>query len=239
MRKEDVIGSPRLLAQWQAKQDRRKARKAARIPTPHGQERIPVKKVFEEVLSGMKKEAEVRLTDYYSKLAEETKVVEGLTHDKANFELRKKRGFRWGNSYYATDATKFQYDLLKWSCSSFMTGIASMKPANEIKKYITDKVTADVQAMFESFINKQTEKVNGILKGRKVHVHSKVYPNLEGTFQFDLEDGSKFLMKTQVVWKMSQKGKRFWQFPTTFHNAIKANGMKIGTPSEAALKKEL
>jgi hypothetical protein len=242
MRKADIIGNPTLLAQWEAKRTRRQARKEAQRPDAlglKGKEGASVRKVFEEVLAGMRKEAETNLTHHYTKLAEGAKIVEGLTHDKATYLLDKTYGLRWGGGYYSNDVTRFQYRLLNFSNDSFMSGITSLKPAAEIKRIIGQVVEDDLRSMFESFILKQTEKVNGILKGRKVHVKSRVYANLEGTFDFVLEDGSKFLMKTQIVWKMSPKGKRFWQFPTTFHNAFKANGTAIKPASEINLKKEM
>jgi hypothetical protein len=37
---------------------------------------------------------------------------------------------------------------------------------------------------------------------------------------------------------MNRQGTQYWQFPTTFHNALKADGSKITQPSEAKMKKE-
>jgi hypothetical protein len=237
MRRADIVGNPTLLKVWETKQAKRKARREARGPTPRGKEGASVKKVFEEVLSGMRKEAEAGLTKHYTILAEEAKAVDGVGWREGYNTLRKRRGLPWGNSYYDTPDTKFQESLLEIAFGH--PQLLKMRPAEGVKKLINTQVAGDISAMFDSFIAKQTEKVNGILKGRKVHVKSQVYRNLEGTFQFQLEDGAKFLMKTQIIWKMSPKGKRFWQFPTTFHNAVKANGTAIRNPSEANLKKEL
>ena len=238
MKKADVIGNPVLLKIWVDKQARRKTRRDTQKNTPGGKEGASVKQVFEGVLAGMKKEAETRITAHYTKIAEETKEFDKLEVMKGYHAILKKFGRNLGGGYYGNSAdSAFSQRLLKYTFS--FPQRMELIPEAEIRTYIAKTTARDVQQMFESFILKQTEKVNGILKGRKVKVHSQVYPNLEGTFAFTLEDGSKFLMKTQVVWKISPKGKRFWQFPTTFHNAIKADGVRIRTPSEAVLKKEL
>lgn len=51
-------------------------------------------------------------------------------------------------------------------------------------------------------------------------------------------DGSQFDVQTQVIWKRSQYGVEFAQFPTCFRNVIKATGIKMELPSEAKMKKE-
>lgn len=240
MKKADVMGNPTLMKIYQAKQDRRKARREAQRaggPTIKGNEGSEVRKVFESVLEGMKKDTEAHLLSHYSKLAEDAKLVDGMDWRKGYYELDKKRGLRWGDGYYPNEDTKFQRDLMNISFGH--PQLLKLKSPEEIRKVINYQIMQDLQAMFEGFILKQTEKVNGILKGRKVRVKSRISGSLEGTFAFSLDDGAKFLMKTQIVWKTSPKGKHFWQFPTTFHNAVKANGQTISPASELNLKKEL
>ena len=240
MRKADVIGNPTLLKIWEAKQARRKARRegTTKTPTPKGKEGVEVRKVFEGVLESMKKEAETRIRAHYSKIAEESKVFDGSEVRAGYHAIMKKFGGDLGGGYQGNSTdSDFSKRLLKYTLGYPQK--MELIPPGEIRANISKATEDDVREMFESFILKQTEKVNGILKGRKVHVKSRVYSNLEGTFDFVLNDGSKFLMKTQVVWKISPKGKRFWQFPTTFHNAIRADGVAIRLPSEAALKREL
>jgi hypothetical protein len=104
-----------------------------------------------------------------------------------------------------------------------------------------DKIVADnIKAMFESFILKQTKKTEDIIKGRKATVTGSVHNfNLECYLKFMLEDGAKFDMQTQIVWKCNSYGTHYYAFPTTFHNAYKADGTKINVPSEAKLKANL
>jgi len=237
MRKADVVGNPRLLAQWEAKQARRRARRDGQGPTQRGKEGGSVKKIFEEVLSGMRKNVEEDLRAHYTRLAKQAMEWEGMTTDEQNkasnlIYNKSYRSYKFTNPDY-----KFQQYLMHYTNNP--KGPGQLVTIVNVQKYIDEWVANGLRDMFENFIAKQTEKLNGIIKGRKVHAKSWISRSLEGTFDFTLGDGAKFRMQTQIVWKISPKGKRFWQFPTTFHNAVKANGTKIGTPSEATLKKEL
>jgi hypothetical protein len=240
MRKADVAGNPRLLAQWEAKQARRRARRLGQGPIPRGKEGASVKQVFEKVLEGLRGEVEANLTRHYTRLAAEMKELDGKCLDEASKIMDKKY-----DHYYkfSNPDHNFQY-----RCVTFGYAPVYIKNCSQVIKYLAPEVVKekirktvaeDLKSMFDSYIAKQTEKVNGILKGRKATVSSSVSRNLEGYYKFALADGAKFGMQTQIVWKTSPKGKRFWQFPTTFHNAIKANGTTIKNPSEANLKKEL
>jgi hypothetical protein len=237
MRKADVAGNPRLLAQWEAKQARRRARRLGQGPIPRGKEGASVKQVFEKVLEGMKKNVEEDLRAHYTRLAKQAMEWEGMTvyeQGKASDQIYHKNNRSWK---FSNPDYKFQQYLINYDYKPGVVGqiIKIVNVQKNIDKWVAD----GLRDMFESFIAKQTEKVNGIIKGRKVQVKSWISRSLEGTFDFILGDGAKFRMQTQIVWKTSPKGKRFWQFPTTFHNAIKANGTAIRNPSEANLKKEL
>lgn len=240
MRKADVLGNPTLMKVYEAKQARRKARREAERgagPVLKGKEGDSVKKVFEEILSGMKKNVEEDLIAHYTRLAKQAMEWDGMTVDeerKASDKIyhTSYRSWKFDNPDY-----KFQSYLMHYDYNP--KGPGQIVKIVNVQKTIDRWVADGLRDMFESFISKQTEKVNGILKGRKTRVRSSISRSLEGTFEFLLEDGAKFLMKTQIVWKMSPKGKRFWQFPTTFHNAFKADGTRISPSSELALKKEL
>lgn len=240
MRKADVVGNPTLLKIYEAKQARRKARREAHksdTPTLRGKEHDSVKQVFETVLAGMKKNVEEDLRAHYTKLAKQAQEWDGLPErevDKITTKIYHThyRAWKFDNPDYKFQSYLFHYDYAP-------NVVGQVVKIVNVQKYIDKFVADSLRDMFESFIAKQTEKVNGILKGRKVHVRSSVSRSLEGTFDFNLEDGAKFRMQTQIVWKMSPKGKRFWQFPTTFHNAVKADGTAIRPPSEDALKKYL
>lgn len=118
-----------------------------------------------------------------------------------------------------------------------MHAVRTLRP--DIQKHIAKCVAEDVEAMFASFLSKQTAKVAAIVKNRSLTVTGRVSGNLEGTFDFVLSDGTKFEMRTQIIWKRSINGLLFWQFPTTFHAAFMADGTKVSNPSEAKLKKVL
>lgn len=239
MRKADVLGNPTLLKIWEAKQARRKARRESKKaePVPRGQESASVKKIFETVLESLRKGVEADLQAHYARLAKQAMEWDGLPEREVD-QITNKLYHRTNRDWkYDNPDFKFQSYLMHYESRRDVPG--QVVRIVKVKEH-TDRFVADaLRDMFESFIAKQTEKVNGIIKGRKVHVRSSVSRSLEGIFDFTLEDGAKFRMKTQIIWKMSPKGKRFWQFPTTFHDAYKANGAPIRVPSEDALKKEL
>jgi hypothetical protein len=109
---------------------------------------------------------------------------------------------------------------------------------SKVKAATKKRVDEDERNMFQSFIAKQTEKVAAIIKSRGYEAEGKVGSDLTGSINFKLTDGSSFTMRFQIVWKTSQLGNLFWQFPTTFHNAVKADGTRITPASEAKMKRE-
>ena len=111
---------------------------------------------------------------------------------------------------------------------------------NDIESYISKLIEKDTKNMFQSFIRKQTEKTDNILKDRCAAIEGKVVPNtLECYLKFKLEDSSYFEMKCQIKINYSSLGNPYYQFPTTFHNVILKDGTKIKKPSESKLKKLL
>jgi hypothetical protein len=213
----------------------KEAEKAALLPPP-SKETEEVKKIFVHVLEGMKKEAGERLTAHYNSLAEQAKEIAGTPKDNEYRLVLKKWGTHVRGYDIPSEDSRFVNSIL---VHEYGLKDVTLIPEDKIKTKVAALVAEEIKAMFESFIRKQTDKVSGIIKGRRYHVKSRVCANLEGWFSFELADGAKFDMQTQIVWKYSPKGKRFWQFPTTFHNAVKADGTVIKTPSEAKLKKEL
>ena len=94
--------------------------------------------------------------------------------------------------------------------------------------------------MYDGFIKKNTAKLDGIIKDRKVVNHTvRIHPNLEGFIHFNLDDGCRFEVSFSIVTKYSCRGRWFVQFPTRFHSAWTDKGTRqIKSPSEAKLKKE-
>lgn len=61
---------------------------------------------------------------------------------------------------------------------------------------------------------------------------------LEAGFVFSFDDGSRFTVVNKIVTKYTETGKPFEQFPTTFHDVLKADGTKMKFPSEEKMVKE-
>lgn len=91
----------------------------------------------------------------------------------------------------------------------------------------------------EQFISKNEVKLGrivntkGNLKTAKIlSLHDGSY-DYGGEIKFEFEDGSSFIVRNKTVWKVSQLGRPFLQFPTTFHNVIFPDGSKMtGSASE-------
>jgi len=87
------------------------------------------------------------------------------------------------------------------------------------------------------FLNKQKAKLTSIVgkKGSLKEVKADRIKSrggvLEGTIHFEFENGDKFLVRNQVISKMSRLGKWFNQFPTTFHD-IELGGQRFKKQSE-------
>lgn len=113
-----------------------------------------------------------------------------------------------------------------------------LRTRQAVTPIIRQCVDDDEYQMFEGFILKQTRKIAAIIKDRRIEVSGKVRGTLECEVTFKLSNGSSFEMRTKIVHKVSYLGNYFWQFPTTFHNVVRADGSKFPLPSEAKLKKE-
>jgi hypothetical protein len=53
-----------------------------------------------------------------------------------------------------------------------------------------------------------------------------------GEIAFTFKDGSSFVVRNKTVFKFSQLGTPFEQYPTTFHKVILPNGKSMSQPSE-------
>lgn len=61
---------------------------------------------------------------------------------------------------------------------------------------------------------------------------------IESGFKFLFADGSEFKVVNKIVTKYSYSGKRFEQFPTTFHDVKFPDGTSMKSPSEEKMVKE-
>lgn len=114
------------------------------------------------------------------------------------------------------------------------------KLRDDLESSVRVAVERGVQEMVDRYVHKNTSKIAPIIhaKGepKKVDVG---WGNLQGwgfagVIRFEFEDGTKFRVDNQAVWKMTYRGKPFYQFPTTFHDVRFKNGtVKSMVPEQA------
>jgi hypothetical protein len=132
-------------------------------------------------------------------------------------------------AYKALDAARRRYDDRRWFPI----------PKTDSNTVIAELVEERIKGLFETFIEKQKEKINDIIKGRAGSVSGVVEDSVwEAYLNFDLVDGTHFEMKMKIKSVVSCCGTPFFQFPTTFHNAHTGSGEKCWG-SEFALKERL
>jgi hypothetical protein len=197
-------------------------------------ESTSTKEVFESLLAQMKHNAIESQNAFYAGIIAKAKSTKTNGEMEDAFKLRN----GWYPPYYFTKVRGLlDYEAQRYGSSKTTPLIFKndLQIAGMVAKWVAD----DVDAMFASFIAKQTAKTEGIIKGRALRVSGYIVGNLECELLFTLADGAGFKMKTQIVWKCNQRGTHFWQFPTTFHDATNKDGEAISRPSEARLKELL
>ena len=174
--------------------------------------------------------------EYYGGLKDKAMYLSNKTYKDVKSSLEKE----YGQYIYHENITANIITNMLVSNSESTSNESIMVLRNDIESYISKLIKEDTKNMFQSFIRKQTEKTDNILKGRCAAIEGKVVPNtLECHLKFKLEDRSYFEMKCQIKTNYSSLGNPYYQFPTTFHNAILKDGTKIKKPSESKLKKLL
>jgi hypothetical protein len=120
---------------------------------------------------------------------------------------------------------------------SFESHYKSLEPNwTETVKKMADREADDVQ---QGFLAKNVRKLakiiedKGNMKGEPKVLRAYVMPGgFGGEIQVYFEDGAKFTVRNKAVHKISERGKQFLQFPTTFHDVMLANDKPMSTPSE-------
>ena len=100
--------------------------------------------------------------------------------------------------------------------------------------------------MQQQFVAKNASKLASILDAKPAGIdgaptilkaQATRYGVFEGDMRVSFTDSSSFEVRNQVVFKWSQYGKMFNQFPTTFHNVILPNGKRMADVSEESMNK--
>jgi hypothetical protein len=129
-----------------------------------------------------------------------------------------------------------------WNAGDFYT--TPRKPKTLMKNFkdtLRKEAKKAADEMQQTFVYKNAKKLASIMDAKKAGLETrptilKAQAGAHGTFEGDMRinfaDGSSFEVRNQVVFKRSQYGKWFTQYPTTFHNVTLPNGSKMGQPSE-------
>jgi len=91
----------------------------------------------------------------------------------------------------------------------------------------------ETDAVLEAFVQKLVFKLNTILqkKGNLQQVEKVGTPG-KNEISMEFGDGSKFMVKSQIVYGYSSLGHAFSRYPTTFHDVFLPGGIKMSNPSE-------
>jgi hypothetical protein len=119
----------------------------------------------------------------------------------------------------------------------------AVKPTDECTRIIKSLSEKSATQMMSGFKEKNLAKLSPII-GEKNNL-SEVLKlraavrdrTFEGTLKLEFEDGSNFVVNSQVVWAYHNGGnfgRGGWvmRYPTTFHDVILSNGEKMSQPSE-------
>lgn len=102
----------------------------------------------------------------------------------------------------------------------------------------------NVRDIIEGFIAKSSAKLALILEKKgNPRSHSILRTNIrngmvENSMKFEFEDKSSFVLESSVVYKYSQTGKLFFQYPTRFKNVRLSDGSMMRMPSEKKMIEE-
>lgn len=96
----------------------------------------------------------------------------------------------------------------------------------------------------EAFLNRVIAKLGPIVQAKKT-IHGADFeitpamsaygPSIHASLPLKFSDGSSLVVRQKAVSKISVRNNWFYQFPTTFHNVVFANGTKMKSPSEKAV----
>lgn len=195
--------------------------------------------MFEDMLEGMRVNFENSRKNFYLDIKSKACKYVGMGNKEKNEEFKAVYG---KDCYYnpCGEAREIDHMLTEDDSVKSHWSNRTLCLIEDITAYIEKRIAEDVASMFSAFISKNTQKVANILKGRGLEVTGKFHNiNLECDLDFVLDDGARFHMKSQIIWKYSVNNLLFWQFPSTFSEAYKADGTKIQMASEAKLKIKL
>jgi hypothetical protein len=116
------------------------------------------------------------------------------------------------------------------------------------KALVMDYFTARAEEIQKFFVGRAGWKIALVIEAKELKKTPTVLNAtarlgvIEGNIKFEFKDGSFFTVRHKIVEKTmgnwrNDKLTEFWQFPTTFHDAVMSNGEEMpGQPSEQEMK---
>lgn len=121
---------------------------------------------------------------------------------------------------------------------------AKFKLKEDYQRRLENVINDTVENTIGHFVAKNTSKLALIFAKKpdisehkilRTRIHQGM---LENDMHFAFPDNSSFTITSQVIYKYTQDGKLFVQYPTRFTNVIMADGSRMSGPSEEKMIKE-
>ena len=104
------------------------------------------------------------------------------------------------------------------------------------EQIIIKKAKEDAEKIILDFIGKMTQKLEDVVSvGKTFTIDTEGLSPEEHRLYFKFSDGGHFTIQNKIV-SVWNAYKPFYRYPTTFHDAVLANGEKVFQPSEASIK---
>jgi len=176
------------------------------------------------------------------------KFVESLVNSQVSALEKALEGFRAFQS--ANPRARFSFWLTRGApkslspYSSFLLqAVQQDRVTNEVVRkpdYMNlaiSKANAIADDVREGFVYKNGYKLSLIISGKGNLEDTKVLRmngggDYGGEIMFTFKDGSRFIVRNKMVFKVSPLGKYFMQYPTTFHRVFLPDGSAMRQPSE-------
>ena len=114
----------------------------------------------------------------------------------------------------------------------------------DYKATIRKEAEKHAKFMQEEFLFKNSAKLRSIIDLKNVPIETPHIIKLtahrgtyEGDIRFTFKDGASFMVRNKIIWKRSNKGTLFNQYPTTFHDVVMPDGKPMSMPSEERMNR--
>ena len=141
-------------------------------------------------------------------------------------DLEYRDAYKW----FKDHGLEYYFSKVIENPSGPMFGVRTMK--SDYEAIVEKMVTRSVDEMIESYVYKNTQKIASIISVKGEPSRTAVsWGDIQGwgfagEIIFEFNDVTGFTVRNKAVWKSTEWGSNFVQFPTTFHNVIFPDGKK-------------